>query len=195
MRLLIKHLPEGNRWNPEMWKTSFKQNNHVWQHQEGAFTSERMSKARFIVVQNVDDVAVTSPIEHPKFCVEGTRCSAGLHAGRGVWLCVCVVSGVIAESLLFPPVTVNNSNQWQPRWSSCICSWSSSTWMNKCPLDHFECQQASSPYTAIKTGKGNCRKLRSERTNHSPYGPRRGDGGGVNVVATTSKWRWRIIYN
>ena len=45
-------------------------------------------------------------------------------------------------------------------------------WMNKCTLDNFECQQASSSYTAIKTGKGNCRKLRSERTNHSPYSPR-----------------------
>jgi len=49
------------------------------------------------------------------------------------------------------------------------------TWMNKCTLDHFQCQRASSPCTAIKTGKGNCRKLRSERTNRSPYGPRRGD--------------------
>ena len=28
-----------------------------------------------------------------------------------MWLCVCVVSGVIAESLLFSPVTVNNSKQ------------------------------------------------------------------------------------
>jgi len=26
--------------------------------------------------------------------------------------------GVIAESLLFLPVTVNNNKQWQPRWSS-----------------------------------------------------------------------------
>ena len=41
----------------------------------------------------------------------------------GVLLCVCVVLRVIAESLLFLPVTVNNSKQWQPRWSSCICSW------------------------------------------------------------------------
>ena len=62
----------------------------------------------------------------------GSRCSAILHARRGVWLCVCVVSGVLAESLLFPPVTVNNRNQWQPRWSSCICSWSSSILKNKC---------------------------------------------------------------
>ena len=68
------------------------------------------------------------------------------------------------------------------------------TWMNKCTLDHFECQQASSPYTAIKTGKGSCRKLRSERTNHSPYTSTRrvvrifwrctsGYGGGVHVDA------------
>ena len=54
--------------------------------------------------------------------------------------------------------------------------WTTSvTWMNKCTLDNFERQRASSSYTDIKTGKSNCRKLRSERTNHSPYGPRRGD--------------------
>ena len=52
-------------------------------------------------------------IEHSKFCVEGMRCSAIHHAARGVWLCVCVVSGVIAESLLFfqsQLTTVNNGN-------------------------------------------------------------------------------------
>ena len=70
-------------------------------------------------------------IEHSKFCVKGTRCSAIHHSARGVWLCVCVVSGVIADSLLFLPVTVN-SKQWQPRWSSCICSWSSSILKSKC---------------------------------------------------------------
>jgi len=47
------------------------------------------------------------------------------------------------------------------------------TWMNECTLDNFKCQRASSPYTAIQTGRrSNCRKLRSERTNHSPYGQR-----------------------
>ena len=64
-----------------------------------------------MVVQYVASVDVSPPVEHSKFCVEGTRCSAILHAGRGVWLYVCVVSGVIAESLHFPPVTVNNSKQ------------------------------------------------------------------------------------
>jgi len=78
----------------------------------------QLIKARFIVVRNVASVDVTPSIEHSKFCIEGTCCSAVHHAGRGVWLCVCVVSGVKAESLLFLPVTVNNSKQWQPRWSS-----------------------------------------------------------------------------
>ena len=32
-------------------------------------------------------------------------------------------------------------------------------WMNKFTFDNFECQRASSPYTAIKTGEGNCRKF------------------------------------
>ena len=63
--------------------------------------------------------------------LEGTCCSAIHHAGREVWLYVCVVSGVIAESLLFPPVRINNSKQYQPRWSSCICSWISSILKNK----------------------------------------------------------------
>jgi len=31
-------------------------------------------------------------------------------------------------------------------------------WLNKCTLDNLECQRASSPYTAVKTGKGNCWK-------------------------------------
>ena len=63
-------------------------------------------------------------IEHSKFCVEGTHCSA---IQGGVAVC-----GVIAESLLFLPVTVNNCKQWQPRWSSCICSWSLLILKNKC---------------------------------------------------------------
>jgi len=104
---------------------------HCWTH---VITRRVMTthKARFILVQNVASVDVASSIEHSNFCVEGTRCSAVLHAGRGVWLCVCVVSGVKAESLLFLPVTANNSKQRQPRWSSCICSWSSSILKNKC---------------------------------------------------------------
>ena len=73
-----------------------------------------------MLLRHADGVARDAIIEHSKFCTEGTRCSAVHHAGRGVWLCDCVVSGVIAESLLFPPVTVNNSKQWQPRWSSCL---------------------------------------------------------------------------
>ena len=81
---------------------------------------------------HVGGVGCNAIIEHSKFCVEGTRCSAIPHAARGQWLCVCVVSGVIAESLLFLLATVNNSKQWQPRWSSCICSWSSSILKNKC---------------------------------------------------------------
>ena len=75
-------------------------------------------------------------------------------------------------------------------------------WTNA--LDNFECQWASSPYTAIKTGKSNCQKLRSERTNHSPRHAcvvrifwRSGYGGGVHadIVATSSKWRWSINYD
>ena len=40
--------------------------------------------------------------EHSKFCVASTRCSA-IHrqAARGVWRCVCVVSGGYSRSLAF----------------------------------------------------------------------------------------------
>ena len=98
------------------------------------------------------------------------------------------VSGDIAESLLFLLVRVNSSKQWQilkrrgqrrrsRGWSvqpveagngwinNSGCEFT--TWMNKCTFDNFESQRASSPYTAIKNGKSNCRKLRSERTNQS----------------------------
>jgi len=100
-------------------------------HSEGRARQKRPA-ARFILVRNIGSVDVTPLIEHSKSCIEGSRCSAILHADRGLWLCVCVVSGVIAESFLFLPVTVNNSKQWQQRWSSCICSWSSSILKNKC---------------------------------------------------------------
>jgi len=63
---------------------------------------------------HVDGVGRDAVIEHSKFCVEGTRCSAIHHAAKGVWLCVCVVSGVIAESLSFfrsQLTTVNNDNR------------------------------------------------------------------------------------
>ena len=170
------------------------------------------SEARFIVIQNVDDVDVMSSLSIRS---SASREHVALQFSMLLGRCGCVFSGVIAESLLFLQVTVNNGKQWQPRWSSsCIFSWSLSilknkclnckcwstgdredvrgrgwervnlqhwceftTWMNKCTLDNFECQRAITcmycmSHTAIKTGKGNCRKLHSEWTNHSPYGPR-----------------------
>jgi len=81
-----------------------------------------------------------------------------------VWLCVCVVSGVIAESLLFLLVTVNNGN----RGGAAVFAVGalSSAW-SIVYLQFTVHKNFKKGDVGRKTRKSNCRKLRSERTNHS----------------------------
>ena len=67
-----------------------------------------------MLLRHVDGVGRDIVIEHPKFCVEVTRCFAIHHAAREMWLCVCVVSGVITNPCFFfrsQLTTVNNGNR------------------------------------------------------------------------------------
>ena len=87
-----------------------------------------------------------------------------------------------------------NLQHWFTHWG---------TRMNKRTFHTFECQRAHLTAYTLKTGKSNCRKLRSERTNRfastwrvvrvfwrctSGYGV----GFHVDAVATPSKWRRSI---
>jgi len=75
----------------------------------------------------------------------------------GVWLCVCVVSGVIAESLLFPPVTVNNSKhatEVEQLYLQLELINIEEKMLKLQMLKHR--RQRRPAYTAIQTGKSNC---------------------------------------